>query len=223
VSLLAASCSSQEATVGVLGNGQFRYECGSGQVDSACAGAGSATDLPAAMAVGATFDVSYAPSSSNSNATVQGATGYQIVPASSEIASATGSTILAVRAGLVALLAQHVGNANVDDFVHVRFEAVHSVSASQSTVTLAPGETTTVSVSAFDMLSAPLAGRVACQWTVTAGSSAVTATAAGAGGSATLQGIADGQATVHATCGAASVDIAVTVSGSPVGDGGTNG
>jgi hypothetical protein len=73
------------------------------------------------------------------------------------------------------------------------------------------------------MLAAPLAGRLACQWTVTAGSSSVTVTAAGQGGSATVQGLADGQATVHATCGAASLDVPVTVSGAPVGDGGTNG
>jgi hypothetical protein len=223
VSLFAAGCSSQAATVGVLGNGQFRYVCGSAHNDSACTGAGSDTDLPAGVAVGAVFDVSYAPSSSNSNATVQGYTGYQIVPASTELASATGSTIGALRAGLVALLAQRVGNANVDDFVHVKFEAVHSVSAQPGTVTVAPGGTTYVTLSAFDMLSAPLAGRIACQWTVSSGSSVVAVTADGQGGTATVQGMADGQATLHATCGAASIDVPVTVSGAPVGDGGTNG
>jgi hypothetical protein len=223
-SALALGCSSQ-ATVGVLGNGQFRYLCSSGQTDSACVGdSASETELPAAIAVGATFGVGYAPASSNSGSTVQGETGYEIVPASAEFAAASGSTIVARRAGLVALLAQHVGNADVDDFVHLRFSTIQSLSANPASVFLSPGETQTLRLSAFDSLSAPLAGQLGCQWQVTSGASSVALqNTPPAGGVATLQATAGGSAVVHATCGTASVDIQVTISGAPAGDGGTNG
>jgi hypothetical protein len=216
-------CSSP-STVGVLGNGQFKYLCGTSETDSACAGVSSETDLPAAIAVGAIFDVGYAPNSSNnSGSTVQGATGYEIVPASSKLAAATGTTLRALRAGYVALLAQHTGNANVDDFVHLRFEDIQSLSAQPSSLVLAPGETHTVDLAAVDALLAPLAGRLGCQWTVTSGAPNAIVTAIPPGASATVQGLADGPATVHATCDTASVDVTVTVSGAPLADGGTNG
>jgi hypothetical protein len=222
-SALAAGCSSQ-ATVGVLGNGQFRYLCSSGATDSACPGGSSSeTELPAAIAVGAAFDVDYAPASGNSGSTVQGETGYQIVPASTEFAYATGSRIVGQRAGLVALLAQHVGNADVDDFIHLRFSSIQSVSANPASVLLSPGETDTVRISAFDALSAPLAGQLACQWQVTSGASSIALQSASGGGVATLQAIAGGSAVVRATCGSAGVDVPVTVSGAPANDGGTNG
>jgi hypothetical protein len=219
---LALGCSTQPAPVGVLGNGQFRYLCHSGEVDSACVGGSTSdTDLPATIAVGATFAVGYTPSTSGN--TVQGATGYQIVPASSEFAAASGDTIVARRAGYVALLAQHVGNANVDDFVHLRFAQIQSLSANPASVVLAPGEMQTVQISAFDALSALLAGQVACQWQVTSGSSSVAVQGAAIGGVATVQAIGGGAATLRATCGPASVDIPITVGGAPLGDGGTNG
>jgi hypothetical protein len=220
-SALAGGCSNP-ATEGVLGRGQFRYLC-SGQPDSACVGGSSATDLPDPIAVGATFAVGYAPASNSSGTTVQGETGYEIVLASSEFAAASGNTIVAHRAGRVALLAQHVGNADVDDFVHLRFAAIQTVSANPASVSLSPGETDTIHLSAFDALSAPLAGQIACQWGITSGASSIALQSASAG-VATLQAIAGGSAVVQATCGTASVDIPVTISGAPpVGDGGTNG
>jgi hypothetical protein len=220
---MAAGCSNP-ATEGVLGRGQFRYLCSSGQSDSACVGGSSSdTELPAAIAVGATFAVGYAPASNNAGGTVQGETGYQIVPASSEFAAASGSTIVAHRAGLVALLAQHVGNADVDDFVHLRFSSIQSLSANPMSIFLSPGETQTVHLSAFDALSAPLAGQIACQWQVPSGASSIALQSMSPGGVATLQAIGGGSAVVQATCGTASVNVQVTVSGAPAGDGGTNG
>ncbi len=220
---IAVGCS-PNSTVGVLGNGQFRYLCGTSGTDSACDGIASDTDLPAAIAVGATFDVGYAPNSSNhSGATVQGATGYEILAASPELAAATGTTLRALRTGYVALLAQRTGNANVDDFVHLRFEDIQSLSAEPPSLVLTPGETQTVRLSAFDALSAPLAGRIACEWTATSGASNAVVTAIAPGASATVQGVAGGAATVHATCGAAGLDVTVTVSGPPLADGGTHG
>jgi hypothetical protein len=180
-------------------------------------------ELPGALAVGATFAVDYAPDSSSGSSTVQGATGYQIVPASSEFAAASGTTIAARRAGLVALLAQHVGNADVDDFVHLRFSSVQSVRATPSSLTLTMSEMQTVRLAAFDDVGGALAGQLACQWQVASGDASVAIQALSTGGAATLQGVAGGKATITATCGTATVDVSVTVVGlPPPADGGTH-
>jgi hypothetical protein len=219
------ACSSSET--GVLGNGQFRYICQSGQ-DMACDGAGSSdVDLPGAIAVGATFQIGYTPKSSGG--TIQGATGYEIVPASTRLAAATGNTIGALREGYVALLARHVGNADVDDFVHLRFATARTLVAQPTSLVIAAGSDSSVGLRALDVLGAPLAGSLGCQWQVTAGAPSVTVSGVPIGGSATVSVAADATittATVHALCGAASIDIPVTVTGGspdagiPVRDGG---
>jgi hypothetical protein len=219
-STLACSPSS---TVGVLGRGQFRYSCGSA-VDAYCGTTQTAEmDLPGAIAVGAAFAVVYAPQSGNSTSTVEGNTGYEIVPASAEFATASGTNILAGRAGLVALLAQHVGNADVDDFVHVKFSAIQSVQASPASLSLSGGEMQTVRLAATDAVGGQLAGQLPCQWQVTSGASSVALHPLSTGGAATLEGVSTGSASVRATCGAATVDVVVTVTGGLPNDGGTNG
>jgi hypothetical protein len=220
---VACGCTSQET--GVLGNGEFRYVCTSG-ADQACSGLANdtAVDLPASpVAVGATFQITYAPNSGNGVSTVEGDNGYAIVPASTEIALASGNTIKALKQGYVTLFAQRSGVATIDDFVYVKFSPVASIEANPSSVSLFAGESQQVSVAASDALGASLIGQIDCQWTVPSGSSAI-ALQSTSGGAVTVQGIANGTATLHATCGGASADIQVTVTGAPTAlDGGTNG
>jgi hypothetical protein len=220
---LVWSCSSSSEDTGVLGRGQFRYLC-SGQGDFACTGLSGASDvdLPGAIAVGATFRIGYAPTSGDGVSTVQGQNGYDIVPASSEIALSSGDTIKALRAGYVALLAQHVGNSNVDDFVHLKLSPIAQLNASPSTLSLAAGEEQRVTLLATDAVGATLAGQLGCQWQVSGSTGVVALQGGQTSGVATVQGTADGTATLHATCGGASVDVEVTVSGAAVGDGGTH-
>lgn len=221
---LAWSCSSP-ADTGVLGNGEFRYVC-TGGGDQACSGATNGTDidLPATpVAVGATFEVFYSPTSNNGLSTVEGDNGYDIVPASTELAEASGNTLKALKAGYVTLLAQRSGVATVDDFVYVKFEPIGSITVSPSSLSLLGGDSQQVSVVAADALGAPLDGQIACQWQVARGAAAVTLQ--GTSGSAvTVQGVADGTATLHVTCGSVGADVQVTVSGAPeTMDGGSNG
>jgi hypothetical protein len=223
--VLVASCSPSNDT-GVLGNGQFRYLCGGGEVDEGCGGSLGSTDvsLPGGIAVGATFQIGYAPNSANGDTLVQGETGYEIVPASPELASATGDTILALRSGYVALLARHVGNAQVDDFVHLKFAVIQTLKPNATSLDVSAGKTIAIELHAFDPIGAPLAGRIACQWRVSSGAASVAIDATPTGATATVRGLTGGSGTVHATCGDASVDVPVTVTGTtPIGDGGIDG
>ncbi|HEY8039860.1 MAG TPA: hypothetical protein VIF15_08715 [Polyangiaceae bacterium] len=221
---LVFGCSSSNDS-GVLGNGQFRYLCGSLLGDAACTGAGSLSsevDLPSVIAVGATFQIGYAPNN-GSGGTVEGANGYEIVPASDELALASGNTIVAQEGGYVALLARHAGNADVDDFVHLRLSAIQTLQASPSSLTLVAGESQAVVLAAHDARGAPLAGQLACVWQMTSGAGTVALPGTPSTGRVSVQGVSGGTATLRATCGAASVDVPVTVSGSGALDGGTDG
>jgi hypothetical protein len=221
---LVVSCSSVENT-GVLGNGEFRYLCSSGDSDTACSGQSSFSDtgvaLPNAIAVGATFQVGYAPKSSGGTV-VQGANGYEIIPASPEIANASGDTIQALRSGYITLLARHVGNADVDDFVYLKFSPIQKVTTSQTSISMLAGDMHTIQLQAFDQLGQSLAGLLACQWQVTSATQAVTLQSTPTAGSATLKATNDGDATVTATCGNATVSVQVTVTGPVPMDGGTD-
>lgn len=219
---LPLGCSSPGET-GVLGNGQFRYLCQNGD-DTACSGSDSVdVNLPNAIAVGATFAIGYSPKSS-SGGTVQGATGYEIVPASSRMATATGNTIEALREGYVALLARQVGNADVDDFVHLRFSAVRSLIVAPSTsLVIAAGREAAVGLQPLDALGVPLAGRLLCQWQVTAGTPWIALSGSSLGPSATIAVVAGATTTsgnVRAVCGAMTVDVPVVVTPGSPDDGG---
>jgi hypothetical protein len=219
---LSFGCSSPGET-GVLGNGQFRYLCQNGE-DTACSASDSVdVSLPNAIAVGATFSIGYSPKSS-SGGTVQGATGYEIVPASSRMATATGNTIEALREGYVALLARQVGNADVDDFVHLRFSAVRSLIVVPSTsLVIAAGSEAAVALQPLDALGVPLAGRLLCQWQVTAGTPWIALNGSSLGPSATIAVVAGATTTsgnVRAVCGAMTIDVPVVVTAGAPGDGG---
>jgi hypothetical protein len=216
------ACSSQPT--GVLGNGEFRYLCGGG-ADQACANAGSDTDLPGAIAVGSTFQIGYTPKSSEGS--VQGESGYEIVAASPRLASTSGDTIAALREGYVALLARHVGDATVDDFVHLHFASIRTLTAIPSaSVTVAAGGQASIELQALDALGAPLSGRLSCQWLVTAGAPAIAVVGASFGGSAVVTASGDGgtvAGNVHATCATGSIDVPVTVTGVAPADAGALG
>jgi hypothetical protein len=216
--VIGAGCSPNPT--GVLGNGEFRYLCGD-SADTACSSAGDNTDLPGAIAVGSTFQILYKPNSSTGS--VQGDTGYEIVAASPRLASTSGDTIAALNPGYEALLARHVGNTTIDDFVHLRFESIRRLVVSPSTpVTVQVGGQESIGLQPLDALDAPLAGRLSCQWTVTAGGAAIVVTGSPTGGSATITASGAGATAgnVHATCGDASVDVPVTVTGVTQGDAG---
>jgi hypothetical protein len=218
---LALMCGCSSHPTGVLGNGEFRYLC-DGDSDTACTGGETDTDLPGAIAVGATFQMAYRPNSSTGS--IQGETGYEIIAASPRLASTSGDTVAALREGFVALLAQHVGNATIDDFVHLHFRAIQTLVASPSAVTIGAGGQESIALEARDDLDATLAGRLRCQWTVTSGAPAIALVGSPAGSSASVTAPAQGgvtAGTVHVVCGAASVDVPITVTGvSPV-DGGS--
>ena len=114
------------------------------------------------------FQIAYKPNSS-SGSSVQGETGYEIIAASPRLAATSADTIAALREGYVALLARHVGDATIDDFVHLRFDTIRTLIANPSSVTVGAGGQESIAVEARDALGAPLAGRLSCQWTVTAG------------------------------------------------------
>jgi hypothetical protein len=217
----AWGCSGDGQT-GVLGNGEFQYVCGGGP-DVGCSSGDSTTDLPGAIAVPSTFEIGYAPKSSTG--TIQGATGYEIVAASPLMATTSGDTVAALRAGYVALLARHVGNADVDDFVHLHFSAIRTVVANPSSLTVSRGSETTVQLGAMDALGVSLAGRLQCTWQVTAGAPGIALVGSPLGGTAQVSasGDAPSSGTVHVACGAGLLDIPIGVSGSAPADGGALG
>ena len=210
---MAFACGCSSHPTGVLGNGEFRYLC-DGEADTACTGGEQDTDLPGAIAVGSTFQIVYRPNSSSG--TVQGETGYEIVAATPRLASTSADTVAALREGYEALLARHVGNATIDDFVHLRFDSIRTLIANPSSITVAAGGQESIAVEARDALNASLAGRLSCQWTVAAGAPAIGLVGSPLGGSATVTASAQGgvtAGTVHIVCGAASVDVPITVTG----------
>jgi len=224
-SWLSYGCSSP--TTGALGNGHFQYVCSSSSWDAACTASstfgGSAIDLPSVIAVGGTFQLGYAPLSDNGNTTVQGATGYEIIPGSPELAAASGENMLALRSGYVALIARHVGNDTVDDFVPgIKLSPIHALRADPASLTVAVGSSQTVQLTPTDMVGSTLAGQIACQWTVTSGASSISLMGSATNGSASVMALSGGNATVHAVCRGASADVDVTVTGGPALDGGTD-
>jgi hypothetical protein len=222
--VLLAGCSS--ADTGVLGNGRFRYVCSTGASDLGCM-TSSDQDLPGAIAVGAKFEIAYAPNS-GIGGVVEGESGYGIIAASSELAATTGNTIVASRSGYVALLAEHVGKSTVDDFVHLKFSPIQTLRRpGGNSLTLSAGEAQAINLEPLDPIGAVLAGQVPCQWLVASGAQSVAIDTNAASRSASVRAVAGGTATVRATCVNATVDIAVTVRGPPptgaTGDAGTMG
>ncbi len=222
VGALVFACGCSSHPTGVLGNGEFRYLCDS-DTDIACAGGDSDTDLPGAIAVGSTFQLAYRPNSSTGS--IQGETGYEIIAASPRLATTSADTIAALREGFVALLARHVGNATIDDFVHLHFRSIRTLVVKPSgPVTVSAGGQASIALEAHDALDAPLAGRLQCQWEVTAGAPAIGFVGSPTGSAASVTVTAQGgvmAGTVHVVCGAAAVDVPITVTGVTPADAGT--
>ncbi len=127
----------------------------------------------------------------------------------------------------MALLARHVGNATIDDFVHLHFDAIRTLVVSPSpSVTVSAGGQESIGLHALDALGAPLAGRLSCQWEVNEGAPTIGFVGGSpTGGAATIMAAAQGGASggsIHVVCGAASVDVPVTVTGGTTADAGSS-
>ncbi|HEX8794965.1 MAG TPA: hypothetical protein VF765_28660 [Polyangiaceae bacterium] len=224
-SALLGACTNEQGEKGVLGNGSFTYDCTNGQGDSYCSqnGGSEMPSLPNEIAVGAAFAVDYQPNDSAGNGTTGGATGYDITSASMQLALSMGNTVVAQRAGYDALLATHAGTSTVDDFVHVEFVDVASVTPSSPTVQVQAGSSQAVWVEPKDSFGTSMAGRLGCTWSVTSGQAVVSVPSAQQFGAIQVNGMQDGAATVQATCGQVTADVTVTVSGVADGGGGDAG
>jgi hypothetical protein len=170
--------------------------------------------------VGAAFVVDYQPNNSAGNGTTGGATGYDITSASPQLALSMGNTVVAQRAGYDALLATHAGTSTVADFVHVEFVDVASLTTSSATVQVQAGSSQPVWVQPKDSFGTSMAGRLGCTWSVTSGQGNVTVPSGQQFGAIAVTGVQDGTGTVQATCGQATADVTVTVSGVGPVDGG---
>src|ERR1017187_4202705 len=105
--LALAGC--ERVPTGELGNGEFQYSC-TGAADSAC-GSGSSLQsiqLPAQVAVGASFSVTYSPTAFN-DTTVGKSTGYTVGPPPPIRARGSGGVIVPQRQGYAPLPARHNG------------------------------------------------------------------------------------------------------------------
>ncbi len=220
-SALLGACTNEQGKTGVLGNGTFTYDCTNGQGDWYCSqnGGGSSPSLPNEIAVGAAFAVDYQPNN-GSGGTTEGATGYDITSASTQLALSMGNTVVAQRAGYDALLATHAGTSTVDDFVHVEFVDVASLTPNSPTVQVPAGASQSVWVQPKDSFGTSMAGRLGCTWSVTSGQAVVTVPSGPQFGAIAVTGVQDGTATVEATCGQATAGVTVTVSGVAPVDGG---
>jgi hypothetical protein len=111
----------------------------------------------------------------------------------------------------------------VDDFVFIQIADIDHLVPSVTPVVLEGNISQTISVQPADASGNILAGQLPCTWSVTAGANVIQLETASVSTSVWLQGVTDGTATVHAVCGAASVDLNVSVSGfdASASDGGT--
>jgi hypothetical protein len=210
----------------LLGNGTFTYVCPSASgtatvVDPGCPTSGGLPENP--VAVGASFSVTYTPLSQNGTSGVEGPSFYTVAPASPLLVSSNDGALVATGPGYEALLA--TSGTVVDDFVFIHLETISRLVPSASLITIGAADgPQTLSVQPVDGAGNILAGQLGCSWSVTAGSNVIALDAPTASSSVQIQGVADGTATVQASCGAASVDVTVNVSGyGSSADGGTDG
>jgi hypothetical protein len=214
---LALCACTNPVQTGELGNGEFLYSC-TGAADSACgsSSAGQSTQLPAQVAVGASFSVTYSPATNN-DTTIEGSTGYTVLAASPDMAQGFGDSLVAQRTGYVALLARHNGTQNIDDFVNIHMTPIAQVVADQTEVALSAGDVHTITLRPLDTQGGDLAGQIACTWSITGAAQVVVLQASSTTGSVSVEGVGAGTTTVHALCGGASTDVTFDVTGS-IGD-----
>jgi hypothetical protein len=224
---------------GELGNGQFAYKCVAGSVDVGCSGAqasssasgssstsssgyvdpvtGATTNLPKALAVGATFSIEYAPLGGSN--VIQGDSGFSVSPASPSLADPSGAGLIAKRPGYLALLAYSPDA--VEDFVFVRLAAIAFLAPNKAEVFLATAASDTLSVTAEDSTMVALAGQLGCAWTVPQGADKLLLTGPTNGAAVKIEAVADGDATVSVACSGVTTQVLVHVGGGVgIGDGG---
>jgi hypothetical protein len=217
----ALACTLVPTPTGLLGNGTFTYLCPTASATAVDPGCPTPNGWPEnAVAVGASFQVAYAPFSQNGT-TVEGPSFYSVTPASPSLVSVSDGGLVATSSGYEALLAY--SGTVVDDFVFIRIAALDHLVPSVTPVMLDENFPLTLSVQPADASGNILAGQLPCTWSVTTGSNVIDLTIGSASTSVRLQGVTDGTATVHAVCGAASLDVNVNVSGfdASASDGGT--
>jgi hypothetical protein len=205
---------------GLLGNGTFTYVCPSASATAVDPGCPTPDGWPtSAVAVGASFQVTYAPVTQNGT-TVEGASFFTVTPASPSLVTVSDGGLVATGSGYEALLAY--SGTVVDDFVFIKIAAIDHLVPSVTAVTLDGNTPQTLTVQPADASGNLLAGQLPCTWSVLTGANAIDLTTSSPS-SVQLQGVTDGSATVRAVCGAAAVDVYVSVSGFAAGasDGGT--
>jgi hypothetical protein len=217
----ALACSLVPTPTGLLGNGTFTYVCptSAAAVDPGCP---TPSGLPEhAVAVGASFQVAYAPLAQNGTTVEEGPSFFSVTPASPSLVSVSAGGLVATGPGYEALLAY--SGTVVDDFVFIQIADIDHLVPSVTPVVLEGNISQTISVQPADASGNILAGQLPCTWSVTAGANVIQLETASVSTSVWLQGVTDGTATVHAVCGAASVDLNVSVSGfdASASDGGT--
>ena len=167
IALTLAACSLSPSPEGALANGKFTYVCPTSGFDAWCPGDGT---VPASIAVGAGFSVTYTPQPSGSSQ--EGVTAFSVVPASPALATGSDATMVAQAPGMLALLAEAGAGTSVGDFFFVQIEPIASL-MSPTDVAVNVGQSTTLSVKPLDAKGSALAGDVACTWTVTTGATFV--------------------------------------------------
>lgn len=206
-------CSARNPDVGALGNGKFGYTC-SGQgfadasnFDTQCApGVFSAPNfVPAAIAVGATFGVTY-----RSNKSVNDDTD-TVISSAPSIAALTGGKFETLRAGNVAMIGMHKGEA--DDFEYVKILPIASIKVSIES-------TTSIAASPMSADNVVLGGKLNCTWSWSSSESFVKITSTGR--KASVIGPPSTSAMITATCGSLSGSVLVHLTGAPA-DAGVDG
>lgn len=206
--LVLAACTPIEP--GNLGNGKFGYIC-TGQFpndasnfDAACAPGVLSTGntVPAEVAVGATFTVTY---KSNASAAEEGA-----ISSGPTILALTGGHFEALRPGNVAVIGTHGGVA--DDLLYVKVSKLASIRMAQT----GGGQIEATPLASNNNI---LGGKLACTWEWSSTNTAVQVSSVGR--KATVYGLPGSSATVFAKCGDVSNSIIITVT-SQGGDAGTD-
>lgn len=204
---LLAACSSAPSIPttgnGELHQGTFVYTCSS-SADAACGTA----DLPSGIAVGAGFDLRFTPSSPSTTS---------LEPSASFFSVDANGRFHTTRAGYGVVLVTDASGAVVD-FVNLRVKTIASLAITglELGIGLHPGETRTISASAFDAAGARVAGTLSLQWESAPDEVATVAVtdADRFAGTATLHAVAAGTARLRVVAGASTGSLSIEVSGS---------
>jgi hypothetical protein len=200
-----AGCSSlSNPNPGSLGNGKFGYTCtgtliaDASYFDTQCApGVFTAPNfVPAAVAVGATFGVTYSSNRPTGDETV--------ISGAPSIVALTGGHFEAMRTGNVALVGMRTGVA--DDFVYVRVANIASIK-------VALESSTKLVASPLSSEGTVLGGKLACSWSWSSSDARVIITSTGR--KAQVIGPANTSASITASCGSFSGSLVVQLTGGP--------